>query len=364
MAPEFDGSRVSTEVVPAYDRVEFWESHLRSVLVDLSCSAYSEHGLTATMTDIRLGDLRLFDISANAHVVQRTPANLSSGPSDSIFLNVILEGVTALLDSNVHTPGVGDAVMYDTALPYLLGFPKGMRHLLLRIPRDLIAERAEMVGRGLKLESALVLGRGSPAETAEVAKLSSVLRSLISTPRRWHDVKSAQDTILDLAVSLVDRRTGDGGSSLWVALKSAHEYVDEHLGDLDLTPGKVAAFLGISLRHLRRIFEIDEISPARYILQRRLLIARGLLCDPHHRPTTIADVAYQCGFSSHAHFSRTFHEYFGMTPRSLREAMGGTCGGCNSCGGNSEAGRIATPRRPGSDLCAPGSVYSGHCSQL
>jgi len=29
----------------------------------------------------------------------------------------------------------------------------------------------------------------------------------------------------------------------------------------------------------------------------------------------VSEVAYRVGFSSHSHFSNTFREYFGMTPK-------------------------------------------------
>ncbi|MGW5159041.1 helix-turn-helix transcriptional regulator [Nonomuraea wenchangensis] len=71
--------------------------------------------------------------------------------------------------------------------------------------------------------------------------------------------------------------------------------------------------MGISVRHLARIFE-----PARHITERRLARAHQELTGPGARETTIADVAHRWGFSSQAHFARLFRSRFGLTPSEAR----------------------------------------------
>ncbi|MES9603980.1 helix-turn-helix domain-containing protein [Actinomadura sp. NPDC000929] len=78
--------------------------------------------------------------------------------------------------------------------------------------------------------------------------------------------------------------------------------------------------LGVSVRHLGRIFETAGTTPARHILERRLQRARDELASPAAARTTIADVAYRWGFSSQAHFARRFRARFGLTPSEARAA--------------------------------------------
>jgi AraC-like DNA-binding protein len=42
------------------------------------------------------------------------------------------------------------------------------------------------------------------------------------------------------------------------------------------------------------------------------------LLSPQHSHRSIAELAYQVGFSHPSHFSRLFKRRFGMTPRDLR----------------------------------------------
>ncbi|MEM9416649.1 MAG: AraC family transcriptional regulator [Planctomycetota bacterium] len=82
----------------------------------------------------------------------------------------------------------------------------------------------------------------------------------------------------------------------------------------------LAALFDISPFHFHRLFSAQaEISPKHLTLRVQLLHARHML-----RTTTvpIREVADACGFSSHGHFSATFHRMIGLTPVDYR--LGGT----------------------------------------
>ncbi|WP_242133534.1 helix-turn-helix domain-containing protein [Aestuariivivens marinum] len=59
-----------------------------------------------------------------------------------------------------------------------------------------------------------------------------------------------------------------------------------------------------------------NISPGKWIIERRLKKAAELL---KYNPDTISQIAYDCGFESVAHFSRTFKSQYGKTPSSYRK---------------------------------------------
>jgi AraC-like DNA-binding protein len=52
--------------------------------------------------------------------------------------------------------------------------------------------------------------------------------------------------------------------------------------------------------------------------QRRLQRAHQQVTGGSAAGTTIADIAYRCGFSSQAHFTRLFRARFGRTPTGAR----------------------------------------------
>jgi AraC family transcriptional regulator, regulatory protein of adaptative response / DNA-3-methyladenine glycosylase II len=80
---------------------------------------------------------------------------------------------------------------------------------------------------------------------------------------------------------------------------------------------QVAARLGVSDRHLRRIFETHlGVSPLQYLQTRRLLCAKQLLTDTR---MPVADVALASGFGSLRSFNAAFARHYRFNPMQLRK---------------------------------------------
>ncbi|MDX6260109.1 MAG: AraC family transcriptional regulator [Kribbellaceae bacterium] len=87
------------------------------------------------------------------------------------------------------------------------------------------------------------------------------------------------------------------------------------LDDADETA--LAARLGLSARHLRRMFNDHlGVTPDQFARSRRAHFARRLLDDSD---LTIADIAFASGFGSLRQFNRAMREIFRSTPRELRD---------------------------------------------
>ena len=77
-----------------------------------------------------------------------------------------------------------------------------------------------------------------------------------------------------------------------------------------------AAHLGVSDRHLRRIFQAQHgVTPMQYLQTRRLLMAKQLLTDTR---MPVAQVALASGFESLRRFNAAFVESYRMSPSRLR----------------------------------------------
>ncbi|QTN24605.1 DNA-3-methyladenine glycosylase 2 family protein [Rhizobacter sp. AJA081-3] len=82
----------------------------------------------------------------------------------------------------------------------------------------------------------------------------------------------------------------------------------------------LAAKLGVSDRHLRRIFAADQgVTPMQYLQTRRLLLAKQLLTDS---ALPVAQVALASGFRSLRRFNAAFAQQYRMSPSRLRGAAG------------------------------------------
>ena len=131
----------------------------------------------------------------------------------------------------------------------------------------------------------------------------------------------------ELAPSSLPWTTLDAGRTL--ALQAAR-WLDEPLAwqgnnvnGREATDGKptisqLAAHLGVSDRHVRRLFEVQfGVSPLQYLQTRRLLTAKQLLTDTD---MPIAQVALSSGFGSVRRFSAAFLAHYRLNPRQLRRS--------------------------------------------
>jgi AraC family transcriptional regulator of adaptative response / DNA-3-methyladenine glycosylase II len=85
---------------------------------------------------------------------------------------------------------------------------------------------------------------------------------------------------------------------------------------------RLAARVGVSDRHLRRVFDAEfGVSPIEYAQTHRLLLAKRLLTDTHLPVTAIAHAS---GFASVRRFNALFRDRYRMAPSRLRrDAAGG-----------------------------------------
>ena len=86
----------------------------------------------------------------------------------------------------------------------------------------------------------------------------------------------------------------------------------------------LAKRLGVSDRHVRRVFEAQfGVPPLRYLQTRRLLTARQLLADTH---LPITEVALASGFASVRRFNAAFVSHYKLNPTQLRHAGSASTG--------------------------------------
>lgn len=128
-----------------------------------------------------------------------------------------------------------------------------------------------------------------------------------------------------------DRVWSTQDASSILATQAAH-LIDtpEAWGQATLTMQRLARRLGVSDRHLRRIFEASlGVSPLQYLQTRRLLCAKQLLTD-----TTLAvtQVALLSGFASVRRFNAAFLQHYALSPSQLRRAGGGRGAGASEPG--------------------------------
>lgn len=100
----------------------------------------------------------------------------------------------------------------------------------------------------------------------------------------------------------------------------AAKQLEEHCGSIESLE-ELAASLGCTARHLRRVFREEyRVSPVEYLQTCRLLLAKSLLTDTG---LSVLEAAMASGFGSLRRFNALFQARYHLSPTSLRRQTGG-----------------------------------------
>lgn len=109
----------------------------------------------------------------------------------------------------------------------------------------------------------------------------------------------------------------DGGLGDTAASRVA-SFIEANLSE-PIALAELAAITGYSPYHFSRLFKSRfAATPHAYIVRRRLERAAQML---RNRRTSIADIAFACGFSSQQQFTTTFARAFGAPPGRWRQTV-------------------------------------------
>lgn len=98
------------------------------------------------------------------------------------------------------------------------------------------------------------------------------------------------------------------------------EFMEDHFTE-NLSLSEFASYSGRSLATFKRDFlKITELSPAKWLMTRRLDLAENLLKE---NKLSIKQISYSVGFKTPAHFSTAFKKRHEMTPSEYRASNTG-----------------------------------------
>ena len=95
-------------------------------------------------------------------------------------------------------------------------------------------------------------------------------------------------------------------------LKQALEYINDNL-DRPIKLKEIAEVVDLSHFYFSHLFkESTGMSPYQYVIQQRVIKAQELITSSK---LSLADIAYECGFSSQSQMTHHFRNSVGITPR-------------------------------------------------
>lgn len=300
--------------VPVAERAEYWRHVIGQTLIPLEPIDVPDRLLASDVGALQVGELT----TSTPGGARRTAVHIRQSDPDLCKIDVLAEG-RGVIEQHGREAALepGDFTLVDLSCParWSMG-PVGI--ISVMFPPAMLPLRRDDLGR--------LTGVRMRGDRGTGALVSSLARRLIGQVDNLTGADGARlgTAVLDLlAAGLATRldRTEDISPEgrRRVLLLRIRAFIEERLGDPELTPRSIAAGHYISIRYLHKLFESEQTTVADWIRRRRLERCRRDLLDPAHRATPVSAIGMRWGFRDAAHFNRVFRAAYSLPPGEYRE---------------------------------------------
>ena len=304
----------TSESYAQHDRPEAWRDVLSAVgLKPAHANSFYDGHATASHRQAR--GVALTRLSAGAQAISLDSPSHEDLP---IAMMPLEDGIMLRSGAAHRIVPVGHLLLLPRSGDWSLVFQRDMRAIVLSVTSDALHGR--ITGK-LRMREPQVITPGGFADV-----FSRMLDVTARTLGSLSDVEWAAiaQSLVDLLLTLVHRLpapAADATQSLTQAaiLHRICQTIERRLDDPELSPSRVAQAEGISERYLQKLFEGAGDNFTHYVRERRLQRAWADLSNPAEAQQSISEIAFRFGFSDSAHFSRTFRQRFGLSPREFRQ---------------------------------------------
>ena len=272
-------------------------------------------------SEIKIGEfgpIRIMQMSCGQCSIERAPHHIAraSGRVYTLIFQARGNGVFTHYGHEAAL-GSGDFTLCHGEAPYAYQLGGDCEVVMLRVPANVLKEHLPspdyFCGRHLPARAGLTKTAGTL-----IATLCSQLSAALSTDFQHRLCRHLLDMVAtSYAIAFESEIAASSNVSAWHA--RAKLYIEQHLRKPDLSPCSIAGNLKLSPRYLRTIFASgnDETVSA-YILRRRLEECARQIEDPRWNGHSITEIAFSWGFNSAPHFTRSFRDRYGISPRRFR----------------------------------------------
>lgn len=312
---------LSTNRLRPSRKIEYWNDIASDTFSPLVSDPANLADFTGHLTRTTNGLVRMAEVYSDPQIVRHTSSQVSRTDQHVHFVHVQLKGESVNHQDNREAHLMpGDITICDNSRPYEIVFEKPNSMLVLGFADDLIRRYIQYP----QSVSAVKLS-GQNGVGALLSDFLSMVWKRCQNDEAFDVDSGVADAMLGLLAN--SYRQLSGSDLNHNSLGAAHRariisYIEENLGDPNLTPTHIAKEFRITTRYLHHLFSNEDETVARYILRRRLEECARALTSPSQRKRTITSVAFDHGFSSVTHFGRVFRSRYDLTPRDYRQKYG------------------------------------------
>ncbi len=262
----------------------------------------------------QVGALSLAAWDSGPGEVMYTPRHVRRSDPDMFRMYVHTRGrVVGEQAGRQAEVGPGDLTLVDPGLPFRC-IHDSSTVIQLAIPRRLLPVHQQ--------GSDVLAGVWVPGDTIPGGLLSSMVSQLPGhlDSLDAHEGFRVCTAVVDLLSATLSASNGgaDGKPRRQALVERILAYIEDQLGDPELSPARVAQTHHISIRYLHKLFAEQNITVAGFIRNRRLERSRRDLLDPAQRSRPVSAIGARYGFTDPAHFSRVFRAAYGSPPGAYR----------------------------------------------
>lgn len=305
----------STDLLPVADRLDAWLFRAKQICGDCRFQFPRSPAFTGCIERRKVAGLELTQFSSTPLSFAKFPVVSASSPDRSCIVITQLEGVRRYYQEGTRTVlQPGDTTLLDSGRPWSSDCAGRCSRLYLRVPIWLMQDR-------LRLSALPALPRISLA-----TRMGATLFRLLTSLFRQAEVFTADEAAFALNAYLevlASCLVGDNLATPVVPLQNRlgqriEGFIQDNLTDPALGPAAIAEAVGISVRHLHRLFSARGRRVSDWIREQRLERCSADFADRRFSAKNITEIAFSWGFSDSAHFSRCFKLRFGVSPREFR----------------------------------------------
>lgn len=308
----------STAGIPQRQRRDWWREVICRQYTQVDITSKLAADFAAETQIVQLNQLQLSRVRCDALSLQKQRRDIERPDQDAYFVALLLSGHYALEQhGRAAALKPGEMLLYDATQPHRIRCSGDFSKLIFAIPRAMLQARfsrpdlCTAVGLTQQHSAAMVAADFLKSWSARLPQLS----------------ESAVDTLCEtsldlLALALAEIRPDAIKSSRVqaVTLLEIKRHVEQRLADPTLNAASIAQAVGLSSRYINALFEQEQQSLMRYVLQRRLARCHQAIAQRQATGLTISQIAFRWGFNDLSHFSRAFKQRYGVSPRELNNA--------------------------------------------
>lgn len=307
------GQYISTDMVEQTERNDFWRE-VSSLLYEITpINNDTNNVITGSVRSRLLGNMVVGNTTFNDQYCTRSTRLIAQTDLDHYLLQLVLAGeYRGDFNGTNMSVSPGDIFIMDLTQPLVSKKDAGARLTIVISRSELNKKWANKNLHGFVLKA----GNSTNKLLADfMLSIDSSLDNMDDTAVQG--VQKALINLIDAALSGVTF-TKEQCMSIGLTMRQRIlEYINQNLANPELSPKSIMQHFRLSHAHLYRAFENDT-GVARIIRNKRLDLAYRTILMNKHRPLSIKELSYKCGFSARSQFSTFFKNRFGLVPKDLQ----------------------------------------------